>query len=157
MQSYQPPPHLSDHKPLSISISETSRKNNRHRFIPRWVTEASDFTEELNHEYQSRLEDFRRYNSQTPTSFDKLQLLKDSAHATSGYIQRRCKDKMASTTEHKLAMCMSFMKAIRCAEYKRVRSLQSKCRELEGIRINEDTQFSEDFNSQGQGDRAHAD
>jgi hypothetical protein len=37
------------------------------------------------------------------------------------------------------------MKAIRCAEYKRVRSLQSKCRELEGIRINEDTQFSEDF------------
>ena len=105
------PRHLSDHKPVSISIKKW-RKARRRKTIQRWVMEHNDFAIEAEEEYTARLGDFERLRRRTPTSFDKLQIYKDSVHAAAAFIRRRAQAEVARTTEHRMAICMSFLRAI---------------------------------------------
>ena len=130
------PRHLSDHRPISIVFAMT-RKKKRSSTIPRWATEHEAFSKELEDELEARCKDFQRREKRAPSVFEKLRLFKESAHAASGYVRRRCKDMIASTTEHKLAVHLSFLRALHEADFTRARALQRRCSELSGVPIGE--------------------
>ena len=55
------------------------------------------------------------------------------------------KDALANTTEHKLAVCMTFIRAIYMCNYEKATSLQLKCSELTKVRVGHGTIFSQAF------------
>ena len=50
-------------------------------------------------------------------------------------IRRACSDRVACTTEHKLAVCMSFIRAVHLQDLAKARHLQKKCRELREVHV----------------------
>ena len=105
------PRHLSDHKPVSLLMSAGGKQAGC-RSIPRWVVKHADFKKELLDEHTARCSDFVRERKREPTVVDKLKLFKESAHRTAAYIRRLCDGKLAETIEHKLAIGLSFLRAI---------------------------------------------
>ena len=140
----QHPRGLSDHFPLSISLSSLSTRR-KGLYIPPWVTAHSMFKAELTEEYKVRCEDFRRCAKRLPDSFEKLDIFKESAHVTTSYIRRICKDMEATSIEHRLSMCLSFIRAIYARNYDNARQLQRRCSDLVNVRIDDGTWCSEQF------------
>ena len=91
------------------------------------MTKHPEFKGELIEEFVARREHFERCARGLPSIFDKFKLLKESVHRTAAFIRRKCQGQIAETTEHKLAVCMSFLRAIHARDYQRARSLQAKC------------------------------
>jgi hypothetical protein len=94
------------------------------------VTEHADFKTEFLDEYRARCGDYVRQWGKTPSVFEKLKILKDSAHRTTKFIRRICGEQVAETTEHKLATAMSFLRAVHVRDLRRAKGLQRKCVEL---------------------------
>ena len=65
------PQHLSDHRPVSLILSEGGKKSGR-KTIPRWVADHADFKKELYDEYTTRCCDFKKEWKREPTVFEKL-------------------------------------------------------------------------------------
>ena len=140
----QHPRHLSDHFPVSLSI-RAARRRSRSKCIPRWVTQHKDHMTELVEEFMVRCADFEKDKCRQPGPSEQLSILKKSAHATTSYIRRLCKDVEARTVEHKLAICMSFIWAIYGHNFEEAKKLQCKCAELMQVSIGHGTWCSEDF------------
>ena len=138
------PRHLSDHRPVSMRISG-GEKHNRAKTIPRWVTEHEKYKAELLDEFIARCGDFERLRKRPPTAFENLEILKKSAHKTASYIRRLCDSQVADTTAHKLAVGMSFLRAVRSSNLERAKQLQNKCVELHQFKITEDFVHTQDF------------
>jgi hypothetical protein len=138
------PRQLSDHKPLSFLIAANWEKKKRGD-VPRWVTAHADFNAELDAEFKVRCNDFLRCNKISPSPFEKLKIFKESIYATSRYIRRKCAKVMATSTEHKMAIHMGFIKAIYAGNFRRAKDLQSKCSELEHVVVNNDAKVSHGF------------
>ena len=117
------PRHLSDHKPISVDAALRIRRKTRNH-VPRWVTAHASFREELEAEFGVRCGDFLRMEKREPTPFEKLQILKDSTYATSAFIRRECAKAMATTTEHRMAVHMAFIKSIHACNFKAAKELQ---------------------------------
>ena len=79
------PRHLSDHKPVSLSISAGG--HNTSRSIPTWVTKHPEFKGELIEEFVARCEHFERCGRGLPSIFDKFKLLKESVHRAAAFIR----------------------------------------------------------------------
>ena len=128
------PRHLSDHRPVSVSIAFNKRRN-KQKTIPRWATEHPKFMEELTDEFLAKCEDFKRYHGFAPQAFDKLQLLKKSAHRVYSFIRRMCNAQVAETVEHKLAVGMAFLRAVRLQDFEKAKALQKKCVDLHHLKV----------------------
>jgi len=129
---------------LSLSIS-SARKRRKGKHIPRWVTEHEQFNKELAEEFKVRCEDFLRCAQRQPDPSERLGIFKESVHVTASYIRRICKDLEANTTEHKLAVCMSFIRAIYTGRFDEAGLLQKRCDVLTSVRIDNNTWFSDEF------------
>ena len=70
-------------------------------------------------------------------AFGKLHLFRESIYATVGCAQRKCAEHMANTTEHKLAVHMSFAKAVYAGNYKRAADLKNENSELGEVGLND--------------------
>jgi hypothetical protein len=109
------------------------------------VTDHTDFKTELIDEFKARCGDFERQHGRPPAVCEKLKVLKQSAHRTTGYIRRRCSAVVAETTEHKTAVSTSFLRAIHLQDFERAVTLQKKCRELQHVTVNEKLVQSSEF------------
>ena len=138
------PRHLSDHRPVSVTLS-MGGKRTTYKSIPPWVTDHPNFKKELIDEFTARCGDFQREFGRPPETYDKIKLLKQSAHRATAYIRRTCQHQIAGTKEHKLAVCMSFLRAVHSQDYQRARALQVKCAELGHLAVDGGLAQSADF------------
>jgi predicted DNA-binding protein len=76
---------------------------------------------------------------------ERLEILKKSAKRAANYIRQICRDAIACTTEHKLAVCLSVIRAVNDGDYSKVSALQSKCKELKHYNIVQGFDRTENF------------
>jgi hypothetical protein len=138
------PRQLSDHRPVSVVMSPMQSQNRR-KAILIWVTEHALFKEELNDEFAARCDAFARFHGVLPDSFEKLKLLKESAHRVSSFIRRLSRTQIAETLEHKLAVGMAFLRAVRVQDLRRAEALQQKCVELQHLAISAHLANSQEY------------
>ena len=68
-------------------------------------------------------------------AFQKLSALKASFKDATRFVKDKCKDEMASTTQHKLSVCLSFIRAIRASTLDVASSLQNKYHRLKEVDV----------------------
>lgn len=90
------------------------------------MTEHEKYKAELLDEFIARCGDFERLRKRPSTAFENLEILKKSAHKTASYIRRLCDSQVAETTAHKLAVVMSFLRAVRSSNLERAKQIAEK-------------------------------
>ena len=134
------PRYLSDHTPLSMTISRPA--GNYKKPIPVWVTEDIRFKSEFVGELETRCFLHKQKHGHDPTPFERFSLIKESAIAASKYIMRCCRGSVAKTAAHRLAGCLSFIKAINDRHTEQTAILQRGHKDLKNIALNGNTMNS---------------
>ena len=106
------PRHMSDHSPVAFHVSPI-RQRSSHRTIPAWTIAHEDFEAEVDAEFEFLCQRFRDESDQEIPAFEKLTLWKKAAFNTSTHIKRLCSKSVASCTQHRLAIKLQFIKAMR--------------------------------------------
>ena len=118
------PRHLSEHKPIAISIRAIQSAGTRS--IPPWVSQHPEFHQEVIAEYSELVD-----SASSP--FEMLSFLKTAIRKAAKYVQHRSRNALASTTAHKLALCMSFIRALDAGETPKAKKLQKMYHRLQSI------------------------
>ena len=123
------PRNLSDHSPVAFGYKKRTKKPGS--YIPAWVAAHTNFEAEVEMAMERLKRRFTQENHDTDLSpADGLILLKLAIREAAKNIRCAEANKLASTTTHKLAITLSFIRAIEAGDYSKARSLQSKYDEL---------------------------
>ena len=124
---------MSDHSPLSLSSSKTPPKKTK---IPAWVVSHKDFKQEVEAELNFAVKEHTEKEGKAPSPYEEVKLLKQSLEEAAKHIRSRCADMIAQTTAHKLAITMSFIKAINENDDSKARQLQKRYPRLSEFKLN---------------------
>jgi hypothetical protein len=94
-----------------------------------------DFHQELRGQYDWLVKSFAEQEDKHPSPFDKLKLLKEGARQTSKYIRNKCRNAIAETKEHRLAVCLSFIRAVREGRFEKARNIQRNMKQLRDCEV----------------------
>ena len=112
-------PHLSAHRPISLQLRKFDAQPNPFKRVLELVNQHERFGEEVFAEYH----DCVRKNCDDP--FTHLQVFKEAVQRATRYIQRIANKQEARTTDDKIAVSTSFLRALYKSDWKRAGALQS--------------------------------
>ena len=123
-------PQLSAHRPISFQLRKFDAQPNPFKRIPLWVNQHESFGEEVFAEYYDSV----RKNGDDP--FKHLQNFKEAVHRATRYIQKIANKQEAKTTDDKIAVSTSFLRALYKSDWKRARALQPIYSRLSEVPLN---------------------
>ena len=118
------PRHLSDHRPLSFGFRIRTHK--KHAGIPAWVVSDTCFESHVKESLQFLRQEVLEESGADPSPAVELDLLKKAIREAAKLVQSMSTRKMAQTTNHKLAVTLSFIRAIESDGLAHARMLQSR-------------------------------
>ena len=141
------PRRLSDHSPVAFGIKKRTKTPGR--YLPAWIATHASFETGVERAMeQVRLRFIEESHNVDSTPVEDLAILKMSIRKAAKHIRTSDAQKIASTTKHKLAITLAFIRSIDMGDLAHATKLQKKYDGLSCDGVCDDQGIEEIFENQ---------